>query len=81
MSRPVAEIELELLGLPEADRARIAHRLIVSLDETGPTDAGVEAAWLDEIKRRDAEIERGEVQTIPAEEAMCRAYEAQRNPK
>jgi hypothetical protein len=40
----------------------------VSLDEDLPADEGVEAAWLEEIKRRDAEIERGDAQTIPAEE-------------
>ena len=32
MVRPLKEIEQELLGLPEAERARLAHRLIVSLD-------------------------------------------------
>ena len=76
MARPPKEIEQELLHLPQAERARLAHRLIVSLDEDLPPDEGVEAAWLDEIKRRDAEIERGDVPTIPAEEAMRRVSEA-----
>ena len=76
MARPLKEIEQELLHLPQAERARLAHRLIVSLDEDLPPDEGIEAAWLDEIKRRDAEIERGKVQTIPAEEAMRRVSEA-----
>lgn len=49
---------------------------IVSLDEDLPPDEGVEAAWLDEIKRRDAEIERGDVQTIPAEEVMRRVSDS-----
>lgn len=31
---------------------------------------------MEEIKRRDAEIERGEVQLIPAEAVMRRAYDA-----
>ena len=44
------EIEQELLNLPQAERARLAHRLIVSLDEHVPADEGVEAAWLEEIK-------------------------------
>lgn len=76
MARPLKEIEQELLHLPQAERARLAHRLIVSLDEDLPPDEGIEAAWLEEIKRRDAEIERGDVQTIPAEEAMRRVSEA-----
>jgi hypothetical protein len=81
MVRPLKEIEQELLGLPEAERARLAHRLIVSLDADVRHDDGVEAAWLEEAKRRDAEIERGEVQTIPAEEAMRRAHEVLTNKK
>ena len=81
MARPLNEIEQELLHLPQAERARLAHRLIVSLDEDLPPDAGVEAAWLEEIKQRDAEIERGDVQTIPAEEAMRRVSEALKKNK
>lgn len=34
------EIEQELLNLPQAERARLAHRLIVSLDEDIPSDGG-----------------------------------------
>ena len=81
MARPLNEIEQELLHLPQAERARLAHRLIVSLDEDLPPDAGVEAAWLEEIKQRDAEIERGDVQTIPAEEAMRRVSEVLKKNK
>ena len=44
-------------------------------------DEGIEAAWLDEVKRRDAEIERGDVQTIPAEEAMRRVSEVLKKNK
>jgi putative addiction module component (TIGR02574 family) len=81
MARPLKEIEQELLHLPQAERARLAHRLIVSLDEDLPPDDGIEAAWLEEVKRRDAETERGDVQTIPAEEAMRRVSEALKKNK
>jgi hypothetical protein len=81
MLRPLNEIEHELLGLPEVARARLAHRLIISLDADVRRDDGVDTAWLEEAKRRDAEIERGEVETIPAEEAMRRAHEALTNKK
>ncbi len=81
MARPLKEIEQELLHLPHAERARLAHRLIVSLDDDLPPDEGIEAAWLEEIKRRDAEIERGDVQLIPAKEAMRRVSEALKKNK
>ena len=81
MARPLKEIEQELLHLPQAERARLAHRLIVSLDEDLPPDEGVEAAGVEETKRRDAEIERGDVRAIPAEEAMRRVSEALKNNK
>ncbi len=81
MARPVKEIEQELLNLPQEERARLAHRLIVSLDEDAPADEGVEAAWLEEIKRRDAEIERGEAELIPAEEVMRRVSEVLKKNK
>lgn len=70
MSRPLKEIEQELLLLPQNERAQLAHRLIVSLDEDVDVDEGVESAWLEEVKKRDAEIERGEVQAVPYEAAM-----------
>lgn len=81
MARPLKEIERELLSLPQEERARLAHELIVSLDKDEQTEEGVEVAWLEEVKRRDAEIERGEVRTIPADEALRRAHEALKNRK
>ena len=38
MARRLSEIEQELLHLPQLERARLAHRLIVSLDEDLPPD-------------------------------------------
>ena len=58
MARPLKEIEQELLLLPQNERAQLAHRLIVSLDEDVHVDEGVESAWLEEVKKWDAEIER-----------------------
>ena len=60
------QFEQELLKLPAADRARLAERLIASLDE----DAEVEAAWRAEVRRRDAELQSGAVQGIPVEDAL-----------
>jgi putative addiction module component (TIGR02574 family) len=60
------QIEQELMKLPAADRARLAERLIASLDE----DAEIEAAWRAEVRRRDAELQSGAVQGIPVEDAL-----------
>ena len=60
------QLERELLKLPAADRARLAERLIASLDE----DPEVEAAWKAEVRRRDAELESGAVSAIPVEDAL-----------
>lgn len=81
MARPLKEIEQELLLLPQNERAQLAHRLIVSLDEDVHVDEGVESAWLEEVKKRDAEIERGEVQAVPYEEAMQSVRDALKEVK
>ncbi len=56
----------EALQLPTEDRADLALRLLDSMGE--PADQ-VERAWIEEAKRRLAEIERGEVHTVPWPEA------------
>jgi putative addiction module component (TIGR02574 family) len=60
------QIEQELMKLPIADRARLAERLIASLDE----DAEVEATWIAEVRRRDDELRSGAVEGIPLEDAL-----------
>jgi putative addiction module component (TIGR02574 family) len=60
------QLERELLKLSAADRARLAERLIASLNE----DPEVEAAWKTEVRRRDAEREPGAVRAIPVEDAL-----------
>ena len=60
-------LEAEALQLPPADRARLVERLIASLD----ADPGVEAAWAEEIERRNAEIESGAVALVPGPDALA----------
>ena len=68
----VQEIEAEILKLPIQERARLAHRLIVSLDEDADEDpAEVERAWEEEIRRRLAELEAGTAELIPAAEVFA----------
>lgn len=61
------QIEQELLKLPAAERARLAERLIASLDE----DAEIEAAWVEEVRHRDQEIQSGVVEAVPLEDALA----------
>ena len=64
-------IENEALHLPLSDRARLAHKLLLSLEELSEVE--VEDAWLDEAERRAREIDEGLVQLIPSEEVSRKA--------
>jgi putative addiction module component (TIGR02574 family) len=71
MSVQADELAEQLLALPSTDRARVARRLIASLEtETEPTEE-VEAAWREEIARRTRELDKGLVETIPADQVMA----------
>jgi hypothetical protein len=61
---PVREILDAALKLEPAERARIAHEMIVSLDD-GPADEGVGEAWEQELAKRSAEIDSGSVELEP----------------
>ena len=63
---PVEELENAALALPPAERARLAERLLVSLDE----EPEVEAAWTEEVRQRLAEYRAGETNTSTAEQVM-----------
>jgi len=63
----------DLLTLPIESRASLAHALIESLDEVVDEDA--EALWLDEIRRRDAEIRTGTAKLKPADQVFREARE------
>jgi putative addiction module component (TIGR02574 family) len=52
------------LKLEPAERARIAHEIIVSLDDE-PADEGVDQAWEEELTKRAAEIDSGAVEPEP----------------
>lgn len=63
---PVEELENAALALPVAERARLAERLLVSLDE----EPEVEAAWVEEVRQRLAEYRAGDVETSTADQVM-----------
>jgi hypothetical protein len=49
-----------VLEMDASERAWLAREVVASLDGSEPAEA-VEAAWTDEIRRRVAEIEHGDV--------------------
>lgn len=73
MTRPLEELNQELLSLPRKERADIVLRLIRRLDEGAEED--VDAYWKEELVRRSRQIETGEAELIPAEEVFRKARE------
>lgn len=69
MSSSLHALEAAALLLPPGQRAKLAERLITSLDQ----DPGIEAAWDEEIRRRIAEMDAGRLESIPAEEVLAEA--------
>ena len=63
----------DLLTLPVDSRASLAQALIKSLDDS--VDDNAESLWLDEIRRRDAEIRSGTAKLKPAEQVLREARE------
>ena len=62
----IDELENLLLQLPQQERARLAERLIASLDD----ESELEKTWYDEAERRLAEFESGEEEGVSAEEVF-----------
>ncbi len=64
-------VEHEALRLSPEDRAKLAQKLLLSLDTLSEEE--VEQAWLIEADRRARELDRGEVQPISADEVRRKA--------
>lgn len=65
------QIEDKALKLPEEDRAKLAQRLLLSLEAL--SDAEIAEDWLIEAQRRARELDAGTAQPITAEEARRKA--------
>ncbi len=74
MATPPTDVLSSALALPAKDRARLAHELLMSLDDSA--DAGAAEAWVSELERRSNEVRAGEVK--PEEWADVRARLADR---
>lgn len=73
MSMSPQQIDAGALELPASGRARLARRLIESLDEEVEDPTEVERAWEAEIQRRLDEYRAGKVQTTPAADVFSEA--------
>jgi putative addiction module component (TIGR02574 family) len=64
MISPVDDLANAAMALPRSERARLAERLLASLDE----DAGVEEAWAQEVQNRLDLYRAGRLDAVPAAE-------------
>ena len=64
----LAELEAEALNLSHHDRARLAERLLASLEDLSEDEQ--RAVWAEEAARRDAEMLRDPSRAIAAEEVF-----------
>lgn len=60
----------QALSLPEHERAKLAARLLESLDDEAQSD--VDAAWADEIERRCAAVDAGALATSDWKDVRAR---------
>lgn len=65
MARPLTKIQEEIRTLSASDKEALLQLLWEELD--GPSDPDVEAAWLEEVRRRGREIDSGQVEFVPAD--------------
>ena len=71
MAHSLPDVEKDVLGLSPEDRARLALRLISSLEESGASPEEIETLWIAEAERRFQEQRDGLVQGIPAREVFA----------
>jgi putative addiction module component (TIGR02574 family) len=71
MADTANELESKALKLPPKERARLAEKLISSLDQEVDVDA--EELWLRESERRLDDLESGAVSGVPAAQVFDKA--------
>ena len=71
MAHSFPEIEKQALRLSTEDRARLAVRLLSSLEETAASPEEIEKLWITEPERRFQELRDGVVQGIPAQDVSA----------
>ena len=71
MSNVLKELEKQAKSLTADERAQLAEFLLESIQD--PPLAEIEAAWNREIEERAVAYDRGELQTISAEDVFAEA--------
>ncbi len=61
------ELEAQVLRLARHERARLAQKLIASLEE----DDEIDQAWTEEAERRYEELRDGSVEALPADQVFA----------
>lgn len=69
ISSPLEDIEAAALQLATGDRAKLAERLLISLEE----DDEILAFWVAEAERRADAFDRGEMEAVDFDEAITQA--------
>ncbi|QSQ19610.1 addiction module protein [Pyxidicoccus parkwayensis] len=69
MASSADELLPDALQLPPEERARLAHKLLLSLEE-GDAGADVEAEWTTELERRAQDVVSGEAKTYDARQVI-----------
>ena len=67
MTIAVEDLAAQALGLPPEDRAKLVERLIASFEPRSPA----ELAWLTLAASRRDDVRAGEVDMVPADEALA----------
>lgn len=70
MEGKLDEIITAVFELSIEERAQLAGRLLLSLDE--PSESGVDRLWLEEAERRLREFRQGRIRGLPADEVFRR---------
>lgn len=73
MAPEAADLLTSALALPVRERAKIAHELLLSLDDGADADAA--EAWVAELERRAREVRSGSVATEDWEAVKARLTE------
>jgi putative addiction module component (TIGR02574 family) len=71
MAKTLAKVENEALQLSEQERARLAVRLLASLEEEAESPEEAEKLWLAEAEQRFEELRTGIVRGVPAREVFA----------
>lgn len=71
MAHSLVDLEKDVMRLPAEDRARLAVRILSSLEETTESPEEIEKLCIAEAERRFQELRDGVVKGIPAREVFA----------